>query len=147
MLLSICIPTYNRGHLALKHVQEILNIESQDIELVVSNNGSQVKKECYEQIKNIQDSRLNYFEFNENQGFLINLCQVIKLSKGDFCMLLSDEDGIIAENLPLYLDKIRHAPKFSGNLLDNMWDTIGVIFGSTSNFSIQNLILRRGRKL
>lgn len=146
MLLSICVPTYNRGHLALKHVQEILSIKSQDIELVVSNNGSLVKKECYDQIKSIQDPRLNYFEFEWNQGFLINLCQVIKLSKGDFCMLLSDEDGVIAEKLPIYLDIIRHAQMFTGNLSGNIWDTIGVIFGSTSNFEYPEVSLAAGEE-
>ena len=146
MLLSICIPTYNRGHFALKHVQEILSIESQDFELVVSNNGSTERKEFYDQIKNIHDPRLNYFEFEENQGFMTNLCHVIKLSRGDFCMLLSDEDGIITENLSPYLDIIRHSRRFSGRLFENMWDTVGVIFGSTSDFQYPEVNLAAGEE-
>ncbi|MBR1672926.1 MAG: glycosyltransferase [Fretibacterium sp.] len=122
----------------MEHVQAILGIESQDFELVVSNNGSVFGKENYEQIKNIQNPKLHYSEFKKNQGFLANICQVIKMSRGDFCMLLSDEDSVIAENLPVYLDIIRHSQKFTGDLFGNMWTAIGVIFGSTSDFQYQD---------
>ena len=146
MLLSICIPTYNRGHLALKRVKEILGIDSQDIELIVSNNGSTERKEYYEQITSIQNPRLHYFEFEKNQGFVENTCQVIRLSRGDFCMLLSDEDSVIAENLPLYLDMIRHASRFTGDLFGNAWDTVGVIFGSLSTLRYTEANLTAGEE-
>ena len=146
MLLSICIPTYNRGHQALKHVQEILSLDSQDIEVIVSNNGSIKGKEDYEKIKNIQDPRLNYFEFEKGQLFVQNISQVIRMSKGDFCMLLSDEDSIIEENLCHYLDLIRHSQKYTGNLFGEIWDTVGVILGGRSEFQYPDASLAAGEE-
>ncbi|MGE7690575.1 glycosyltransferase [Lysinibacillus sp. NPDC097214] len=94
VLISICIPTYNRGHRALNTVKKLLEFNYDiEIEIVVSNNGTKNEtKYHYDQLKTINDSRLNYFEFKENMGFAVNLCKVCELANGKFILLLSDED-------------------------------------------------------
>lgn len=96
--ISICIPSYNRGHRALKLVEELLNYTyDETVEIVVSNNGSTKNTEGYKKIKAMEDDRIVYHEFDENHQFYGNLNQVIKMSNGEFCMLLSDEDRIDIE--------------------------------------------------
>lgn len=93
--ISICIPSYNRGHRALKLVEELLGYSyDESVEIIVSNNGSTKNVEGYEQIKSIEDERIVYHEFDTNHQFYGNLNQVIKMASGEFCMLLSDEDSI-----------------------------------------------------
>lgn len=95
-LLSICIPSYNRGDKALANIKKILSMNfDYEVEVIVSNNGSdnQTKGE-YLELSQIEDSRFVYHEFESNRGYLANSCKVADLARGEFFMLLSDEDTI-----------------------------------------------------
>ncbi|MVX62343.1 glycosyltransferase [Clostridium chromiireducens] len=94
ILLSICIPSYNRGNRAYDNVIHTLQCYyDEEIEVVLSNNGSDNEtKEYYDNINKINDSRLNYFAFKEDQGGTLNFCKVCEIAQGKFVLLLSDED-------------------------------------------------------
>lgn len=107
-LLSICIPSYNRGDKALVSIKKILAMNfDYEVEVIVSNNGSdnQTKGE-YLELSQIEDSRLIYHEFESNRGYLANSCKVADLARGDFFMLLSDEDTICESGLYQILNLI-----------------------------------------
>lgn len=112
MLFSICVPSYNRGHRALELIRRLLkmSLDGTQIEIICSNNGSEKNVEGYEELKKIRDQRFHYHEFSVNQEFSGNINQVIKMSHGDFCMLLSDEDWILEENLGFYLQIMEKYP-------------------------------------
>jgi len=105
ILLSICIPSYDRGRRAWKAVQHALTIPyDAEIEIVLVNNGSTIGVESYEKIKSIKDSRLKYCEFEKNAGFAINYCNCLKQASGRFALILSDEDPIAVENIEQILE-------------------------------------------
>lgn len=99
-LLTIGIPTYNRGKRALETIRQILAFPLDfEIEIVVSNNGTKNQTFFYyNEIQNINDNRIRYYQFDENQGVSLNICQVAEMARGDFLLFLSDEDSI---NLPV----------------------------------------------
>lgn len=98
IFLSICIPSYNRGDKALMSVLNTLQLEYDvEIEVIVSNNGSDINQDGYSEISQIKDSRLVYWEFEENMGYAENVKQVLKLARGKFAVLMSDEDMILAD--------------------------------------------------
>ncbi|WP_414151385.1 glycosyltransferase family 2 protein [Acetobacterium carbinolicum] len=101
ILLSICIPSYNRGHRAYENVLHCLDSEfDEEIEVVVSNNGtSNDTKDYYKKIDMINDSRLTYFSFEENKGMAANICKVAEIAQGKFILLLSDEDLVDLKKL------------------------------------------------
>lgn len=101
VLLTIGIPSYNRGNRAYESViHHLQTVYDDEIEIVVSNNGSDNEtKDFYTQISGIQDARLTYFAFESNMTAILNFAQVIDMAKGQFVFMLSDEDTI-------YLDKI-----------------------------------------
>ena len=104
ILLSICIPSYNRGLLALRNVNHILSCKyDAEIEIIVSNNGSELTV-GYDEISKINDSRLKYYEFNENMGSAYNFRTVLDKAIGKFAVLCSDEDVLILEKLPDFLN-------------------------------------------
>lgn len=84
IVLSICIPTYNRGHRALALVSELRGLLDtyDNIEIIVSNNGSNKHIEGYEAIEKMCIDRLRYHKFDENQYFWGNVNQVLKMAKG-----------------------------------------------------------------
>lgn len=125
MLLSICVPTYNRGNKALKLVNELLEIQKKYtklIEIVVSNNGSTLGTEQYKLISELAEKTENfvYYAFDENKQFVGNFNQVIRLSKGKWVLMLSDEDSICNESIEVYLRYIESNPQ------------VGVIRANTS---------------
>lgn len=111
VLLSICIPSYNRGKYAYDNVMyHLQSYYDEEIEIILSNNGTKNESnQYYDKISEIDDSRLNYFAFKENQGFAINICKVCELAKGKFILILSDEDVVIFNVLHKVMDILRNS--------------------------------------
>lgn len=96
-ILSVCVPTYNRSKLAYRCVKSILEYPDNDIEVIVSDNGSE--DDTYKLLSSIDDMRLHVSRNPENKGYFYNMLQVLKLSNGNFSLYLSDEDTIIINGL------------------------------------------------
>lgn len=138
ILLSICIPSYNRGHKAYENIIQLLQLHyNEEIEIIISNNGTQNEtKPYYEKISEIEDGRLTYFAFEENQGYAINCCKVCELAKGEFILLLSDEDQIDFRVLSIIMDS-----------LSKSRETLSIFRASTSSQSKQsNKIASMGKE-
>ncbi|MDR3594097.1 glycosyltransferase [Clostridium sp.] len=106
ILLSICIPTWNRGHRALECIKSLMKLKyDSEIEFLISNNGSKKTTEYYDEIEKLShsDSRITYFKFESNQGFFKNFCNTLKIASGKFILLVSDEDMVVNEILPQYM--------------------------------------------
>ena len=103
MILTIGIPTYNRG-LKLKSILESLQNQillfnnSFNIEVLVSNNAS---TDLTPQILLEKSEIFNFKYFNqtENIGFDRNVDFLFKNAKGDFLWILSDDDIITNDSV------------------------------------------------
>lgn len=105
VLLSICIPSYNRGNFALRAVRTALTSKfDAEIEIVVCDNGSTENIEGYQEIEATKDSRLRYYRSPKNGGYHYNIMNCLHKASGKFALFSSDEDTIIPENLGLALD-------------------------------------------
>lgn len=142
VFLSVCIPSYNRGSVALKNVQNLLQcVYDSEIEIIVSNNGSEENTEGYQEIKAIQDSRLVYHEFETNQGFASNIMKVLELTKGKYAVLISDEDLMLLEHLGEYLTCLKANPKCG-----IFWEAgIGIEFSSWR--VVEDTVYHAGREV
>lgn len=114
VILTIGIPSYNRGHRALKNILNLMDLPyDAEIEFVVSNNCSIENTKGYDEIEKIADSRITYYKFPDKPGQNINFCQPINIAKGRFVCLLSDEDSINPIAIPHYLSVLRKNPNIS----------------------------------
>lgn len=105
VFLTIAIPTYNRGQIALGAIKQLLTLSyDSEIEILVSNNGSTKNTDGYQEIAAMTDSRIAYFEFEENQEYIGNIKNILSMGKGRFIMAASDEDRMYLQNLGAYLD-------------------------------------------
>ena len=124
VFLSVCIPSYNRGNLALKNIKHLLSCPyDSEIEIIISDNGSTEGREEYALIKDMKDSRLRYHRFEENQGYAENILKVCEMSKGKYAVIVSDEDFMILENLEENLRFIKAHPDF-GVFFSNIKDCL-----------------------
>ena len=112
-ILSICMPTYNRGAVldgALEALEKALKqIDSSEIELVISDNCSPDNtKEVVQKYKEKGLPISTYIRNEENLGIIGNIKQCFKLAKGKYVWVLGDDDYIRQDTLKIILDKIRN---------------------------------------
>lgn len=106
-LLTIGIPSWNRGERAKGLVEKLCKLPYDvDLEILVSNNGSDKGAESYHAIRDMQDGRISYTEFEENRMYYGNIAQVFRKAAGKWVLLLSDEDEVIPEQLQDYMAKL-----------------------------------------
>ena len=119
---SICILTFNRGHLALKLVRHLLPLINEDWEILVLNNASTKFQEEYRKIAEIAliEPSVNYVHHDFNRGFHGNFLACFEFAKADYLQMISDED------FP-NTDIISHAIE-----IFEEFATVGVIRGSVA---------------
>ena len=95
MILSICIPNYNRGKYLNNCLNSILlakSFSSLKFEICISDNGS---KEDILSIINFYKKKglkINFKKNNKNLGFGSNFYKVVKMAKGEFIWLIGNDD-------------------------------------------------------
>ena len=110
-ILSVAIPSLNRGSFALKAIKNLMNSEfDSEIEFVVSVNKSERDTEGYNTICKINDSRIHCSKAREYGEFSVSITRAIKLARGSFVLIQSDEDKIVTSALPFYMDKVVEYP-------------------------------------
>ncbi|GAA3966113.1 glycosyltransferase family 2 protein [Mucilaginibacter dorajii] len=112
ILLSICIPTYNRDKLLysciLSIYKQLQEISASNVEIVVSNNCS---TDLTSQIVAEFTTRPNfkYFEQPVNVGLAGNVLKVVEYASGQYCWIIGDDDfllpGAVASVLELLSNK------------------------------------------
>ena len=126
ILLSICIPTYNRSYLLDKTISSIINQKEFDhqIELVISDNCS--NDNTFQIVQKYQEtcSNIKYNRNGENIGMEKNIFKVLSLGEGKFLKLLNDYSVIVEGGLMLLIDAIQ---KFESDH--------NIIFFSNKNFN------------
>ena len=95
-ILSIIVPTKNRSHYVLSCVKNLLNIKSNEIEIIIQDNSDDnLTSELMKSLK--YDFRLVY---NRTRGFLkmVNNFSIgLELSKGEYVTFIGDDDAVTSE--------------------------------------------------
>lgn len=101
--ISVCIPSYNYGHLIGEAIASVLAQDSADFELIVCDNQSTDNSE--EVIRSFEDPRLRYYRNESNLGIYGNLNRAISLSRGKYIHFLNADDKMLPRSLST---KARH---------------------------------------
>ena len=96
---SVCIPTYNCGHLIGAAIRSVLGQEDPGLELLVVDNASTDHTE--EIVAQMRDARIRYVRHPANLGFARNLQRALELSTGTFLQFLCADDYLY----PAYLQR------------------------------------------
>ncbi|GAB6011239.1 glycosyltransferase family 2 protein [Viscerimonas tarda] len=109
-LLSLCIPTYNRGRildLSLSKIKEQLNTVSEPIELIVSDNCSPDDTQAIVKKYIDQGLAIRYIRNSVNLGMDGNFVQCFREAKGKYVWLLGDDDILFDNSLSLIIDILK----------------------------------------
>ncbi|QII12840.1 putative beta-1,4-galactosyltransferase [Candidatus Kuenenia stuttgartiensis] len=92
-LITIAIPTYNRANLYLRQAIECaVNQTYSNIEIIISDNCSTDNTEMV--VKDFTDPRIRYFRHEKNIGGNNNFNFCLEQAKGEYFLLLMDDDLI-----------------------------------------------------
>jgi glycosyltransferase involved in cell wall biosynthesis len=113
MLISICIPTYNRArHLAncLRSLESSGARPGVDFEICVSDNGS--TDDTQEVVRAAQQRLPIRYRRNEgNQGIPRNFLAVVEMAQGEFAWLLGDDDLLVPDAIAELRDLLARNPR------------------------------------
>jgi len=112
VLLSFCLPSYNRPERIGNIIKQIITSQSDEIEIIVSDNNP-ISNQTQEIVKKIIDPRVKYFRNKKNIGFDLNILKAIERASGEFIFLQMDEDDIEMESIPWILKIIKENENIS----------------------------------
>lgn len=104
-LLSISIPTYNRSRELSEIIDALLTVESDDFEIVVTDNVSTDDTE--RTVRAYSDPRVRYFRNDGAIPPFMNMIHSIWNAQGKYAMHCNDRDILIPERFPALLDFLR----------------------------------------
>jgi abequosyltransferase len=94
ILLSICIPTFNRVEYLPCLLDSIVEQHNNNFEICISDNASSDgTKECVQEYQKSY-SFINYARNNKNLGFDRNILKVVSMAKGKYVWIIGDDDKI-----------------------------------------------------
>lgn len=114
ILLSICIPVYNRKDFIRDAVESVLNQLNNDtreyVEVVISDNASNdgTDKVVNEIIAQYKDFQIVYSRANENYGPDRNYLRVVEMAQGKYCWFLGSDDRLVSGSIDRILEEINN---------------------------------------
>ena len=115
-LISVIMPTYNRANIIGRAINSVLKQSYKNFELIIVDDGS--KDNTYSVIKQINDKRIKYYNYDCNRGANFARNYGLKKSTGNFIAFL-DSDNVWGEiYLELRIKKIQCSQK-----------NVGAVFG------------------
>ena len=105
MLLSICIPSYNRFEKLNETISNILQAESDDFEVVIIDNCS--PRDINEYIS-YEDKRLRIVKREKSVYGVKNVGDSVLFGKGKYSLLLLDKDNIVGSDLDDFIETLRN---------------------------------------
>ena len=118
-ILSIFIATYNRKEILLDKIRSLLEIKSDDFDILVLDDMS--TDGTVDALKSINDSRIRVSQNKERNGTLKdgvmqNWYRLLEMCDGQFAFLLNDRDLIDTEGMADLIAFLKDHPTVTGGL-------------------------------
>jgi abequosyltransferase len=117
--LSICIPTYRMGRFLPVLLDSILEQMDEDVEVCVSNNGSDDDTTQVVQAYAGRFRRFAYFEWPKNMGIDLNIEKAIAIANGTWCWLMGSDDILAPGGFAAIRRRIAAVPEGCDIILGN----------------------------
>lgn len=108
--LSICIATFNRGHLIGQTLEAVIAQATSDVEIVVVDGGSTDQTQTVTEEIARAFPRLTYERRPINSGVDQDFDRAVELAAGKYCWLMSDDDRLLPEAIQRVLEAIADEP-------------------------------------
>jgi len=103
-LVSILIPTWNRGFCIEKAINSALNQTWENIEIIISDNNSSDNTEYLVNILKTKHDNIIYHKNSENIGAINNWKKCFNLASGEFIKILWSDDWLESNTIEKLID-------------------------------------------
>jgi abequosyltransferase len=113
VILSVCIPAYNRAAVLPVLLDSILEQQFADYEVLICEDCSPQRDEIRAVVRNYDrrhPGRIRYLENESNLGYDGNLRRLIERAKGDFCLFMGNDDLMCPDALRTVGDALARHP-------------------------------------
>ena len=105
-LVTVGIPTRNRRVYVMRAIASVLAQSYAQIEVVVSDNAS--TDDTVACVRTIDDMRLRLVEHDENIGMVSNFNATLQAARGEFFVMLSDDDYLAPDAIEILIGAFEH---------------------------------------
>lgn len=98
-LVSIGLPVYNGENYLDQAIESVLNQSYPNLELIISDNGSDDGTAAICQKYMEMDERIRYHRFDKNYGASLNFNKSFRLSSGKYFKWLAHDDKLMPDNI------------------------------------------------
>ena len=109
ILISICIPSYNRPT-QLVRLLESVDCTEEDVEIVICEDRSPKRREMRAEVEKFKSGSrycVRYHENKKNLGFDGNIRELVRLADGHFIIFMGDDDLFLEGMLDRYKEFLR----------------------------------------
>ena len=114
-LVSVIVPTRERVKTLAYTLATALDQQSEDFEVVVSDNASEDGTE--ELVRGIDDSRLRYFQTSHRLSMCDNYEFALEQARGDYVIFVGDDDAVMPGGIDFLLSRLGAR----NDLITHMW--------------------------
>ena len=131
-LLSVIIPTKDREQFAIKSIAQVLEIDSEELQVVVQDNGASDR--LYDLLKPmLADARLKYNRTESPLSFVDNFSEAVSQADGEYLCLIGDDDGV----LPLVMGMVRWA---KANNIDAITPKLNAVYFWPNSSALKSVV-------
>lgn len=105
MILSICIPSYNRWEALNKNLQSIKQAKSEDFEIVIVDNCS---PQDPEKMLDLSDSRIRVVKREKAVSGQYNVANCLTFAKGKYALLCLDKDMVLGTGIDRFIECLKN---------------------------------------
>ena len=109
-LVSIGIPTYERADRLRRALSSAQAQTHRHLEIVISDNGSADETASICRAAAADDPRIRYLRREQNQGSTVNFNTLFEACRGDYVLLLADDDWLDPGYVEMCLGALRAGP-------------------------------------
>ena len=134
---SFCMSTYKRPQLLKSQLASILQQTFTNFEVVISDNDPDCSAQ--ETVSGFQDIRLQYFSNVENLGMIKSFNKSIERARGEYVVMITDDDPVIPVMLERFYSIINENPGFG---IYCGCDRIGLETGKIEKFDRHDFVFQ-----
>ena len=138
MILSICIPTYNRPEHLLNCLSSLSLQSFKNFEVCISDNASD--KNIRKLISPFKKKlKIKFNRNKKNLGFALNLLKVSSMAKGEFIWFIGDDDLLVKDSLKNLIKKITQNKDVDFFWVNSFYLDVSHLKKFSKPFNIKNL--------
>lgn len=124
-LISIIIPTYNRGYCVGNAIKSAINQTYKNLEIIVIDDGS--NDNTNEVVESFKDNRIKFYKHKINKGTLAAKNTGFDIAKGDFIGVLDSDDELFPDAIETLVKILKD---FNGDIGTVLCNCVNSIDGS-----------------